>query len=238
MWIVYTKESSLLFLDSFSAHLTDKVKDAFKRYNTTIVVIPGGCTSVLQPLDVSVNKPVKSILWQSWEQYMLEQSENDSTKIPPPSKQLIVKWIEAANNTLDANVCIVKKAFLITGLSSSLGGHEDHLIRNDEARKEIEDIIGEVFGEGAMGFQAPSDQSDDDPFKSDDNSSDIDTDNSAAESTSEDMELNTRFDNAKIDSYCSPSRIDDGASVDDESEVDSVTAPDFKVISDTDDFSY
>ena len=129
VWIVYTKkEPSLLFLDSFSAHLTDKVKDAFKRYNTTIVVIPGGCPSVLQPLDVSVNKPVKSILRQSWEQYMLEQSENDSTKIPPPSKQLIVKWIEAANNTLDANVCIVKKAFLITGLSNSLGGHEDHFL--------------------------------------------------------------------------------------------------------------
>ena len=97
VWIVYTeKEPSLLFLDSFSAHLTDKVKDTFKRYNTTIIVIPGGCTSVLQPLDVSVNKPVKSILRQSWERYMLEQSENDTAKIPPPPKQLIVDCIEAA----------------------------------------------------------------------------------------------------------------------------------------------
>lgn len=82
---------------------------------------------------------------------MLEQSENDSAKIPSPSKQLNVKWIEAANDTLDANVCIIKMAFLITRLSNSLGGHEDHLIRNDEARKEIEEIIGRVFGEGAMG---------------------------------------------------------------------------------------
>ena len=52
---------------------------------------------------------------------MMEQSENDSTKIPPRTKQLIVKWIEAANATLDTNVCNVKKAFLITGLSHSLG---------------------------------------------------------------------------------------------------------------------
>ena len=50
MWVVYTKEEpSLLFLDNFSAHLMDKVKDVFKRYNTIIVIIPGGCTSVLQP---------------------------------------------------------------------------------------------------------------------------------------------------------------------------------------------
>lgn len=68
---------------------------------------------------------------------MLEQSENDSTKIPSPPK---LKWIEAANDTLDANVCIVKKAFLITRLLNSLGGHEDHLVRNDVARKGIEEI--------------------------------------------------------------------------------------------------
>ena len=84
------KEPSLLFLDSFSAHLADKVKDTFKRYNATIVVIPGGCTSVLQPLDVSINKPVKSILRQSWERYMLEKSENDTAKIPPPPNSLLL----------------------------------------------------------------------------------------------------------------------------------------------------
>ncbi len=63
IWIQHTnKQTSLLFLDSFSAHLTDRVKEGFKQCNATIVVIPGGCTSVLQPLDVSINKPVKAIL--------------------------------------------------------------------------------------------------------------------------------------------------------------------------------
>ena len=48
IWVKYTKNKpSLLFLDSFSAHLTDKVKDAFKKFNTTVVVISGGCTSIL-----------------------------------------------------------------------------------------------------------------------------------------------------------------------------------------------
>ena len=38
---------------------------------------------------------------------MLEQSENDSAKILPPPKQLIIDWVEAANGTLDANPTIV-----------------------------------------------------------------------------------------------------------------------------------
>ncbi len=63
VWVNYTKKRhSLLFLDSFSAHLTSVVQSAFADANTTVRVIPGGCTSVLQPLNVSLNKPVKSIL--------------------------------------------------------------------------------------------------------------------------------------------------------------------------------
>lgn len=51
---------SLLVLDSFSAHRTDPVKRHFKEKNTDIAIIPGGLTSRLQPLDVSLNKSFKA----------------------------------------------------------------------------------------------------------------------------------------------------------------------------------
>lgn len=51
---------SLLVLDSFSAHIVDSVKRRFREKNTDIAVIPGGLTSRLQPLDVSVNKSFKA----------------------------------------------------------------------------------------------------------------------------------------------------------------------------------
>lgn len=57
--------------------------------NTTIVAIPGGCTPVLQPLDVSINKPVKVINRNLWEEYMLEQSDNDSGTILSPSNSTL-----------------------------------------------------------------------------------------------------------------------------------------------------
>jgi hypothetical protein len=34
----------------------------FKKLNTTISVIPGGCSSYIQPLDVSINKMMKSLI--------------------------------------------------------------------------------------------------------------------------------------------------------------------------------
>ena len=48
---------ALLSLDTFSAHFTEKVMDAFAKCNTKLLTIPGGCTSVLQPLEISNNKP-------------------------------------------------------------------------------------------------------------------------------------------------------------------------------------
>ena len=48
------RRRSLLVYDAFEAHVTDPVKAAFKRENTDLAVIPGGLTSLLQPLDVSL----------------------------------------------------------------------------------------------------------------------------------------------------------------------------------------
>ena len=60
------RRKSLLVYDAFEAHVTDTVKAAFKRENTDLAVIPGGLTSILQPLDVSLNKPFKDGVRKRW----------------------------------------------------------------------------------------------------------------------------------------------------------------------------
>lgn len=66
------RRRSLLVLDSFEAHKTDQVKRSFKSENTDLAVIPGGLTSVLQPLDVCLNKPFKDRVRQKWMAWMAE----------------------------------------------------------------------------------------------------------------------------------------------------------------------
>ena len=127
VWVQYTKKRpSLLVLDSFNAHLTEEIQAMFVCCNTTVIVIPGGCTSVLQPLDVSINHPFKDHLRKCWQQYMVEQSDvvgSTDKKIEPPSKQHLVDWITEANRKLHLNQIIVKISFLVTGLSNALGEH-------------------------------------------------------------------------------------------------------------------
>jgi len=49
----------MLVFDVHKAQKTPAVKDLMHRFNTLPVIVPAGCTSLVQPLDVCINKPLK-----------------------------------------------------------------------------------------------------------------------------------------------------------------------------------
>ena len=53
-------------------HFTQESKELFKKYDADRGVIPV-CTSTIQPLDVSLNKPSKAILRECWCDNMQEK---------------------------------------------------------------------------------------------------------------------------------------------------------------------
>ena len=56
-------KKNILVCDQFKAHVTDSTKRLATKH---LVVIPGGLTFQLQPLDVSVNKPFKVFMHEEW----------------------------------------------------------------------------------------------------------------------------------------------------------------------------
>ena len=66
------KEHSLLVWDMFRSHLKSETKNYLNQSNTATVVIPGGLTSLLQPLDLSLNKPFKDRLRYQCNQWMMD----------------------------------------------------------------------------------------------------------------------------------------------------------------------
>jgi len=63
-------------LDAFKGHKdkegqTTKIANALHRNNFHVVTVPGRCTSMVQPLDVSINRPFKLRLKQLWLEWTL-----------------------------------------------------------------------------------------------------------------------------------------------------------------------
>jgi len=70
VWVCRTRaflnQLSMLVLDAVKGHLTDSVENQLRKMNTELVIMPGGITSVLQPMDVSIKKPFKDRLRQQY----------------------------------------------------------------------------------------------------------------------------------------------------------------------------
>ena len=59
------EHTAVVIFDSFRGHEGDEMESILSKNNILAVIIPSNCTDLLQPLDISVNKPL--ITWQSHE---------------------------------------------------------------------------------------------------------------------------------------------------------------------------
>ena len=64
---------ALVLFDHFSGQITQKVFDLLEKNNINFVLIPKTCTDRLQPMDLSVNKPFKAHLKQSFHTWYASQ---------------------------------------------------------------------------------------------------------------------------------------------------------------------
>ena len=68
----YLLKKKLACVGLFQAHLEEPVKQVLLQTNTDVAVIHGGLISILQPLDVCLNKPFKERLQDRWMTWMLK----------------------------------------------------------------------------------------------------------------------------------------------------------------------
>ena len=156
----------LLVWDAYKCHLVDSVKDVLdKQTKSDVSVIPGGLTSLVQPADVSWNKPFKDAYKELYNEWMVsgEKSYTPAGNIRAPTKLVCLRWVKQAWSLVSKEIVI--KSFEVCGISVNVDGTEDHkihCIKNGEvavaAREEIKSKTR------ALHDNQSDDQSDVDPF--------------------------------------------------------------------------
>ena len=136
IWLKYVREvakqlgfdNSLLTFDAFSAHKTDDVQTKLVENKSDILMIPPGCTSKCQPMDVCIKTPFKAILRKCWVTYISKIIEQmpattpDDFKLPPPSRQDMVDWVEEAYRLILSDKDMVNLRRFLLNLTSGWGG--------------------------------------------------------------------------------------------------------------------
>ena len=116
---------SMLVLDAFRGHLTEDVKSSLKRNKVDLVVIPGGMTSQLQPLDVSINKPFKANIRRQYNEWMSgnKHALTPQGRIKRAGLDVFVTWCLNAWNAIEGDMIV--KSFKKCCISNALDGTED-----------------------------------------------------------------------------------------------------------------
>lgn len=125
------QRKALLVLDSFRGHLTDRVKNRLATTRTDLAIIPGGLTSVLQPLDVCVNRPFKAEFRRCYSEWMAggHHEKTPTGRLKRASLQQVCEWILSAWSAVSFEV--VAKSFKVTGISNCMNGTEDDRLWED-----------------------------------------------------------------------------------------------------------
>ncbi|RPA94157.1 hypothetical protein L873DRAFT_1793165 [Choiromyces venosus 120613-1] len=117
----------------------EEVLDTFSVNNITVSLIPGGCTSLIQPLDVSINRPFKDILWDVLEEWLNIIEAEEEQQLAAGEclsgstigwRRVLTTWAigEAWEQFTHERREVIVKAFRVLGISLPISGCEDHEI--------------------------------------------------------------------------------------------------------------
>jgi hypothetical protein len=104
-----------------------------------VIHIAGGCTGLLQPLDVGLNKPFKVRVRASWEEWIMAMIDNHGV-VEAPTRDNIAFWAASAHWDMDGTP-MMRKAWRKTGYS---------WFEEDEPTAEPEPVVaegGDIFGD-------------------------------------------------------------------------------------------
>jgi hypothetical protein len=115
----------MMVYDSFKGHLEKFVKEKFCENRFDLVVIPGGLTSIYQPLDIAINKSFKDNLRKEWHLWMANGGARETKKgnLWRAKLSKVYGWIKYAWDNISAKTII--KSFKKYRISNSLNELED-----------------------------------------------------------------------------------------------------------------
>lgn len=132
------EEPALVIMDNFKGQITAKINSILEDNNIHVCLLPPNTTDLLQPMDISVNKPAKEFLrneFQLWysEKVMerIEEENVDAIDITPVKLQLPIlkelgaKWLVRMAEYLSDNPQFIVNGFKRSGILGAFDGNEE-----------------------------------------------------------------------------------------------------------------
>ena len=138
------EQIALVIFDVFKGHTGEAVKTLLEQNNIVSVLVPANCTDLLQPLDLSVNKPLKDHLRSQFADWYSDQVAQELSSGNQPEnikidtrlsvfKPLGVNWLTSAYDYFVSHPEIIINGFHKAGIN-------EDLLANSEVEDPFKDL--------------------------------------------------------------------------------------------------
>ncbi|NXK43286.1 POGZ protein, partial [Piprites chloris] len=125
----------MLVLDCHRSHLSEEVLAVLSSSSTLPAVVPAGCSSKIQPLDVCIKRTVKNFLHKKWKEQAKEMA--DSTCDSDILLQLVLCWLAEALEVIGDSPELVQQSFLVASVLPGPDGTANSPARNGDMQEEL-----------------------------------------------------------------------------------------------------
>ncbi|NWR65263.1 POGZ protein, partial [Bucorvus abyssinicus] len=138
VWRKHTRcqnSKGMLVLDCHRTHLSEEVLALLSAASTLPAVVPAGCSSKIQPLDVCIKRTVKNFLHKKWKEQAKEMA--DSTCDSDILLQLVLCWLAEVLQVISDSPELVQQSFLVASVLPGPDGTANAPTRNADMQEEL-----------------------------------------------------------------------------------------------------
>uniref|UniRef100_A0A8C9GAX5 Pogo transposable element with ZNF domain n=1 Tax=Pavo cristatus TaxID=9049 RepID=A0A8C9GAX5_PAVCR len=138
VWQKHTEcqnSKGMLVLDCHRTHLSEEVLSLLSASSTLPAVVPAGCSSKIQPLDVCIKRTVKNFLHKKWKEQAKEMA--DSTCDSDILLQLVLCWLAEVLEVISDSPELVQQSFLVASVLPGPDGTANSATRNADMQEEL-----------------------------------------------------------------------------------------------------
>ncbi|KAM6112675.1 pogo transposable element with ZNF domain isoform 1-T1 [Phoenicopterus ruber ruber] len=131
----FQNSKGMLVLDCHRTHLSEEVLSLLSASSTLPAVVPAGCSSKIQPLDVCIKRTVKNFLHKKWKEQAKEMA--DSTCDSDILFQLVLCWLAEVLEVISDSPELVQQSFLVASVLPGPDGTANSPTRNADMQEEL-----------------------------------------------------------------------------------------------------
>ncbi|KAM8794446.1 pogo transposable element with ZNF domain [Eudromia elegans] len=138
VWQKHTEcqnSKGMLVLDCHRTHLSEEVLSLLSVSSTLPAVVPAGCSSKIQPLDVCIKRTVKNFLHKKWKEQAKDMA--DSTCDSDILLQLVLCWLAEVLEVISDCPELVQQSFLVASVLPGPDGTANSPTRNADMQEEL-----------------------------------------------------------------------------------------------------